>query len=1242
MFDVSDFVEDVLRSRARDLIYVFEFYSYDYEPFPEPTSGNLSFDPRHAVKRFAGQNISFDLDGDSVSYQRQVLDAPAVSKKIGKQFDTASLRLSNVDRSTAAWILSNKIQGMRMVVRTIPRSAPSGGDSASCFGHSIILFVGRVNKPDDFNRQSGTISATQDLGSIEVQIPPRQYQPTCPLVNVFKLPGHDCMGNETMAEKSPTYQAAKTCNGSFAQCTEYENTKFFQGTRIIQLTSSFVYRPHRGLFTRIINIAVPISIPIYNALRRKTVVGNSIHDGTPYGQPISTILGRWKKKLTALQFQDTGETIWFKMAACLGKIHDFLNIVNEAPNFSQPLEVVKHLGEYGGTGTQTQDAVFPDGSYHSKLAYFTGRCIGSDVEVEDPAPDISSVVVGQSVRIAFGTVNDGRAAVNNVFAGYSAGGDDYDGWTDNPVDQARFIITDPSYLALPTSHIAERATVRTASYCIGPIKDTSNTEHAIFPASEVGKAGTDYKRYYSTGMIGGRSFRIGLAVPQAPNGTPNREAEYEFDSDGSIAAGTTAIPFKPVYRKRYSSNIEVNEQKKAIDFLYDTLFPAGRLFLRWDALGRLAIDCERPADHSYLRQDIAAAATSIKVLDVLPWKPLDSIINEPEPLRGKILIGAHRLNSEVRPIATASYSAEGDAITLDADATGGLTATPSGATLSGGSSSVPSQGIITVGGTPAAGDTLTAIIDGFEITVEATTEDQITQIPDNLSIAEQLIYAINAEPVLQDYVVAIRGVAGGFTTEVVVYSKYGVLNFTTPLAEDHFAEIANPTVAPTLGASAGSLEAGTYLVSYAYRNSNGNTLISPIAAIELADNEQIDVTGIALPVGSDSVDWFVSVDADSGAMLLVLNNDGSGFSIDSLPAVTEADVPKFNTTGEEILRVMMSFAGRALVYADTTRANVLDGSFSWPEGGRQSTVNQVKTKYREAIQDFGEQPLVVNDERHQRETSKVNSVDIDLSAVDNFNQAYRLCNGYLAKLRDGDFFFKHGSAGEALLLEIGDVICVSDDSGGWRNVPVRIEEAAYNQKFEVNFTNRIYSTRHFDDFAIQKDVPLPSALTNFAAPPAAPEFNEVDFPPNGLVQTLDGSLGLTSVRGGGIVADSIYAKKVNVRLTKRGGVTVSETIASNLIPNDDGEVTFEFIATEPGLYVVQIQSTNRWGASEWVETLIVIGLGAAQGLWDTPMVELSGSGSVEWTGAGTYNIPMITESGAGDPNPAGGGNFDIP
>lgn len=1185
MFTVSDFLLEHVRSRSRKMIYVSELYSWDYQPFPEPESSNLSFDPRYAVKRYAGQNISFDLDGDTVTYERQVLDLSSINKHIGKKFDTASLKVSNVDRTTSAFILNQQIQGMRLVVRMIPRNAPSGGDAASCYGHSIIVYVGRVDKPDEFNRSQGAISATQDLGTIVAQIPPDQFQTLCPLTKVYKKPGFDCMGNETLDQKSATYRADKFCGGTFAECTSKDNVEFYQGLRIVQIESSFVHKSNESFWKKVLNILPGIS-------RKKTVVGNSIHDGGVYGQVIPIVLGRWLMRLIPLQFQDIGTSINFKMAACRGTIKDFLNIRNESVGFTQPIGVTKHLGEYGNVGSQTQDTVFPDASFHSKLAYITGWCNGSEMETEDAAPQIISLIAGQSVPFAFGSDAAGRGRIQNVFASYDHGSE----WSDNPVNLAYFTITESAFLGVPPAFMAQKESCRTAIYCDGAIKDVTNAERCLLPNTETSRAGVDYKRYMSTGVIGPRNFfGVGLEFltpNQRPGGVADREAEYEFFDPDSPPE---SLDLKVVYRKRYTAGITINEPKKAIDFLYETLYPSARLFNRWDRHGRLVIDNERPADHSYLRANVAAGATSINVLDVFSWDPPEGLLGELDPLRGKILIGAHKLTSEVRPVTSVNHSADGNSIPISASATGSWSAVASGATLSGGSSAAAATGYIVISGSAVVGESVTITIDGYEITITATQEDVDAAI-DYLTFTEQLCFAINAEPGLREYIEASRGTDPGAAARVNIFCKFGVLNFATPLEENHFAELDDPTTAPTLAASAGALEAGAYLVSYAYRNANGNTNYSPIAYIELADDEQIDVTGIALPAGADSIDWFVSVEAGSGTMLLILNNDGSGFSINSLPESTAADLPKRNTTGEEIMRVMMSFAGKALTYADTARANVLDGSFEWPEAGKQSTINQVKGKYREAIRDFAEQPLVINDDRHQEKTGQTNTAEVDLSAIDNYNQAVRVGNGILAKLRDGDFFFKHGSAGEALLLEIGDRICLSDDSGEWRNVPVTIEEITYNPQFEVNFLSRLYSKSMFDDAVLQTEVPLPSALINFKAPPEPPEFNDADFPPNGLVQTLDGSLGLTSVRGGAIVADSIYAQKVDVRLTKRAGITVSESIASNLMPDEDGKVTFAFIAEGDGLYVVQVRACNAWGCSEWVEESIIVGFGSLFGI----------------------------------------------
>jgi hypothetical protein len=110
--------------------------------------------------------------------------------------------------------------------------------------------------------------------------------------------------------------------------------------------------------------------------------------------------------------------------------------------------------------------------------------------------------------------------------------------------------------------------------------------------------------------------------------------------------------------------------------------------------------------------------------------------------------------------------------------------------------------------------------------------------------------------------------------------------------------LANPTTAPALSSASGALNAGAYLVSYAYVNANGKTKAGPMALIALADDEKINVAAITpLPTGVVSVDWFVSELPDSTLQRFIANNSGGSFSINALPDEDALLVPTRNTTG---------------------------------------------------------------------------------------------------------------------------------------------------------------------------------------------------------------------------------------------------------------------------------------------------------------------------------------------------------
>jgi hypothetical protein len=111
------------------------------------------------------------------------------------------------------------------------------------------------------------------------------------------------------------------------------------------------------------------------------------------------------------------------------------------------------------------------------------------------------------------------------------------------------------------------------------------------------------------------------------------------------------------------------------------------------------------------------------------------------------------------------------------------------------------------------------------------------------------------------------------------------------------AKATDPAAAPvpTEGA-AGTLAAGVYNVAYAWKNAQGHTLISPIAAVTIAGSKQIAVAAVTpLPAGVTSVDWFISIAVGSPVLAFVANNNGAAFSINALPAAGAAAPPSSNT-----------------------------------------------------------------------------------------------------------------------------------------------------------------------------------------------------------------------------------------------------------------------------------------------------------------------------------------------------------
>lgn len=1314
--NLGTYLEAVLDARNRDLFPVYEIYTSDYDA----TNG---FDPRDAERTFAG--FTYVLPFGPVTYKKQVLQGASIDKTIKKQINSITIRFSNVDddedgfRYMARYVNSNVVEGKKLAVRLISHSAAQTiGNSIEVLANSPVIFAGRCDKPDGFNRSTGSISSKQDFGTIEALIPRYNFQQHCPL----KFKGPECLGTELLSEKSPEYQAGAVCNKTHEKCLFYSNTEFFQGTRVVQITSNFIHKSSEGFLSKLLKYGGFGLVGRLLAPKRSiATVNNSTHDGTPYGNVIPVILGRWYKQLIALQFQDIGNSINFKMAACRGKIHDFINVRNESEGFTQPIGVTKHLGEYGGDGSQTADTVFPDHSFHSRLAYITGYCNGSDIEVEDPAPSISSLVAGiVPDKIYFDVDHDGTGKLAAGTGGVSeAGTSSLPGIPAADFDTAIADRVSVSYYKL------EDATGPTLTDSSG------NGNHGLYDAlasyREDGPIETDPVSYGVGGRVGkidapvgspmdltetltinGFAFNAGgLNTLVCRNGLSGVSGSNFLMANGDAQLTLNGVTYGLVgdtntgqyhmytlvrqgaemflyvdgciadYRNDLPPNepLDFSQHRGRTTRQYWTIGYAGpsggHVGEVWEGVKSSHISFY---DYGWTAEDVANAWASA-VLSPLgcpgeDWtdNPVDHVrylLTEPSALNfPEGMIDDHlsayaaayncgavkdETNAERGLLPNTEVSRAG--VDFKRYTSTGLLGPRSfESTRTQIPAGVPGRSLINVG---SGGDA----IGEYEFYDPATPPTSLAPL-----VCHRKRFTNNAElnqskkviDVIHDQ---IFPTFGGFfrwnskaqiiidserpadwtklrvasevgATELIVndvlpwkntlgspYLLEGKLHIGGPLSEvrpieevvysdlgDEITLAASTAGGPTAVASDATLTGGSDTVRSSATVTidgsleNGSSITITIDSIDcvldLVVGESLETIGhrMACVINAEPIiREYVEAHAEDNVVTIY-----SKIGV----LILASELEEEHEEGTELTRVLGSFAGRALTYADTTRANILDGSFEWPEASRQPVINQVKATHREAIQDFGEFPIVVNDDDHQEDYVKVSPFEPNHSGIDNYNQSARRCNSLLNKFRAGDKFFKLGSTGRALLLDEGDVICASDDSGNYRNVLMRIEDATIQvREAEIRFVSRLYSRDQVADLVPDPtDVPLEVGLPNFESPPPNIAFDEIEFPPNGLEQSTDGTAGITSIRGGVIFGASVYAQYAKVRLIKRGGVAVDESINSHLPPNEDGKGVFEFLASIDGLYTVEAVACNQWGCSTAITADIVIGFGTLFGI----------------------------------------------
>ena len=188
-----------------------------------------------------------------------------------------------------------------------------------------------------------------------------------------------------------------------------------------------------------------------------------------------------------------------------------------------------------------------------------------------------------------------------------------------------------------------------------------------------------------------------------------------------------------------------------------------------------------------------------------------------------------------------------------------------------------------------------------------------------------------------------------------------------------------------------------------------------------------------------------------------------------------AATTKPHAVREELVRVETAFGGSS-EYDQKIREN----SFEWPLGERASSYNRFKGEIRSITHDWATVPIERNVIWHQKAVRRTNTLDVNLSAVDTAHQAARLLKIKAGKERVCDWFCSFVAGGDALLLDLGDVIAVSHySSDRLVYVPVVIEDITVDKDQHARIVARLYRSEIYDDRIAAIDSPIVMPLGGY-------------------------------------------------------------------------------------------------------------------------------------------------------------------
>lgn len=770
---------------------------------------------------------------------------------------------------------------------------------------------------------------------------------------------------------------------------------------------------------------------------------------------LPVVFGRVQLMGTHISYADVGTTIRMATAFCEGKIESFEQWRSDDARYTFLSLIHRRLGypadqgpavNPGGIFTQQPipGITFPGNGYYANTAMLFSEVRGTNILQVDEAPGVYVRVLGTLVTVPD---SDGEWTLTDKFS-------------DNAAAHTRFVLTSNYYYKLSAGWINDESFYRAHRYNDEIIFDASYSDLIFVPDSPSFEGGDKEKGKFlaSTGLCSPKYFKYlngDATASEAFLQTPLAETYSESlipiepppPEPGEIPGGTTNnLTF--FLRRRYTCNVVVSEQTKLVDFLYKTIFPSSRMFLSQDEQGRIKLNHKKPVDWCLATE--AITGTSFAVDDVSAFVADSSRF---------LLIDPHTANAEVRIIDAANYTGGKPGLSGSENLT-------ISAFSGGNSADLPMSATVEVDSVVVGGIT-TLTFDEAEFAFTTGTGDTVE------TAAGFLYGAINGHPILKR---KYRASWSAGTGEVLITYLSGTIFLTAAVENSHAAPIADPPYAPVVsGASGGFFDAGIYRACYSYVNDRGETLISPVAEFTLTANQKVDFSAESLPSGASSIRWYMSPAKDSLKLRFVKENDGSAFSVLQPPKLTATTIPDFNRTGAEVMRVQAVFSDRAESVSSISRSNVLKATYKWRLANKDKSINEVALKFRDSTQDFRLIELRLKDDANIAKIKKINRLEVNGQAIDNYNQSYRVAAAILAEKLDADFFYEWQSDRKALLLEEGDVVAITDAGSGVINFPVRIESNDYEIDsgfVKVSFTARKYSTTLYDDSVRERQIPV--------------------------------------------------------------------------------------------------------------------------------------------------------------------------